>query len=127
MALTARILGWFPARIEFGLYSGPANLDAHKMKKVFAVILTPHIARSSVRIALFVGTLLNLINQIGPLLNGSDLSWVHVFLNYLVPYCVASYSAAKNEVTKSIEKSNVRRCGSHDGTVKIALATCGFL
>lgn len=31
-------------------------------------------------------------------LSGSGVSWIHVALNYFVPYCVASYSAAKNEL-----------------------------
>lgn len=57
-----------------------------------------HIAISSLKIALVVGTLLNLINQGGALLNGDKISWFHLVLNYLVPYCVASYSAATNEL-----------------------------
>jgi len=56
------------------------------------------IVLAAARVALVVGTLLNAINQGGRLLDGLPLSWFHVFLNYLVPYCVSSYSAARNEM-----------------------------
>ncbi|WP_372827012.1 hypothetical protein [Polaromonas sp.] len=48
-----------------------------------------------------MGTALNLINQSEVVLAGHAPSWIHVTLNYLVPYLVASYSAAKNEVGRS--------------------------
>lgn len=55
------------------------------------------IVKNAVRVSLTVGTGLNLINQAGPILSGAPVSWLHVLLNYLVPYCVSSYSAAKNQ------------------------------
>ncbi len=58
------------------------------------------IAVNSLRIALVVGTILNLINQGTAIMAWTGISWGHVLLNYLVPYCVASYSAAKNELGK---------------------------
>ncbi len=51
-------------------------------------------------VSMVVGTLLNLINQGGPVLDGAPLSWPHLLLNYLVPFCVSSYSAAKNEIAR---------------------------
>lgn len=56
---------------------------------------------AALKVALVVGTLLNIINQGGRLLDGLSPSWFHVALNYLVPYCVSSYSAARNEMTRS--------------------------
>ncbi len=48
------------------------------------------------RVSAFVGTVLNLINN-GPRLYAEHVvSWPHVALNYFVPFCVASYSAAAN-------------------------------
>jgi len=41
---------------------------------------------------------LNLVNQGEAMLQGATIEWGHLLLNYLVPYCVASYSAAKNEL-----------------------------
>ena len=60
-------------------------------------ILRPHIVRNATKIALVVGTILNVINQGDSILGGGSISWSHIALNYIVPYCVASYSAAKNE------------------------------
>lgn len=62
------------------------------------------IVAAALRLALVVGTLLNLINQGGALLDGLSLSWFHAALNYLVPYCVASYSAAGNELRRQERK-----------------------
>lgn len=72
--------------------------------KVLCIATRPHIVRNACTVSLVVGTILNVINQSEPMLNGMAISWSHLFLNYLVPYCVASYSAAKNELTR--EKMN---------------------
>lgn len=53
---------------------------------------------AALKVALVVGTILNLINQGGRFFDGLSLSWFHLALNYLVPYLVSSYSAARNEV-----------------------------
>jgi hypothetical protein len=53
------------------------------------------IVGNAVRISLVVGTLLNAINQGGPLFAGEGVSWGQLVLNYLVPYCVANYSAVR--------------------------------
>lgn len=71
------------------------------MKSFFTLACSSRIARSALRVALVVGTVLNLINQGGSLLHWSDVDIFHLLLNYLVPYCVASYSAVKNEMTRN--------------------------
>lgn len=58
------------------------------------------IVLAALRLALVVGTVLNLINQGGRVVDGQPLSWFHVVLNYLVPYCVSTYSAARNELRR---------------------------
>lgn len=70
------------------------------MRALFQVACSARIVKSAMRIALVVGTILNLVNQGGAILAGSGISWSHVALNFLVPYCVASYSAAKNEMSQ---------------------------
>lgn len=55
---------------------------------------------TAIKVALVVGTVLNIINQGGRLLDGLSPSWFHVALNYLVPYFVSSYSAARNELNR---------------------------
>ena len=68
------------------------------MLKLMQASLSWCIVKNSLKIALVVGTLLNLINQGESLLHSDKISWFHFLLNYLVPYCVASYSAAMNEI-----------------------------
>jgi len=58
------------------------------------------IVMAAIKVALVVGTVLNIINQGGRLLDGLPPSWFHVVLNYLVPYLVSSYSAAQNELRR---------------------------
>lgn len=44
------------------------------------------------RIALVVGTILSVVNQLGPMMDDPDswLTWTRVAFNYLVPFVVAS-------------------------------------
>lgn len=69
------------------------------MQTLFQVACSGRIVKNALRIALVVGTILNLVNQGGALLSETGVSWIHLVLNYVVPYCVATYSAAKNEMT----------------------------
>lgn len=59
-----------------------------------------HILQNALRIALVVGTILNAVNQGQAIFAGAGISWGHFLLNYLVPYCVATYSAVKNESSR---------------------------
>lgn len=70
------------------------------MKDLLITACKRPIVIAAIKVALVVGTILNLINQGGRLMEGLSLSWFHVGLNYLVPYCVSSYSAARNELRR---------------------------
>lgn len=70
------------------------------MKQLLKAAASKHIAFNALRISAVVGTTLNVINQSEALLAGHAPSWPHLLLNYLVPYLVASYSAAKNELSR---------------------------
>jgi hypothetical protein len=61
---------------------------------------SPRIVRNSIRIALVVGTIINLINQGPRVWSGGEFSWIHGLLNYCVPYCVATYSAVRNQLSR---------------------------
>lgn len=74
------------------------------MTPIFKIACSRHIVINAIKIAALVGSVLNLINQGEVLLAGGTISWLHFVLNYAVPYCVASYSAAKNEL--ELRKSN---------------------
>lgn len=54
---------------------------------------TDGIPRSSLNVALVVGTLLNLINQGDALFSMEAFSWPKVILTYVVPYGVSTYGA----------------------------------
>lgn len=67
---------------------------------ILRLMLTPRIAVSALKVSLVVGTVLNLIN------NGEQW-WTHhtvnlwqALFNYVVPFCVSSYSAARNEAQR---------------------------
>ena len=85
-----------PGRVRLSLHSG-------HMKDLLRAACSGRIASNALRISLVVGTVLNLVNQGGAIFAGSGVSWPHVFLNYLVPYLVASYSAAKNHTAHTKE------------------------
>lgn len=70
------------------------------MKDLLLTACQRPIVIAALKVAIVVGTLLNLINQGGRLMEGLSPSWFHVGLNYLVPYCVSSYSAARNELNR---------------------------
>jgi hypothetical protein len=68
------------------------------MNELMRVAVSASIVKNSIKIALVVGFVLNLINQGPNIFQGESVSWPHLLLNFLVPYCVASYSAAKNVI-----------------------------
>lgn len=59
------------------------------------------IPRNSLKIALVVGGILNLINQGHAIFGPEAVSISHVLLNFIVPFCVASYSAARNIIDRN--------------------------
>jgi len=75
------------------------------MTELLRAALIRRIVASALRISLVVGTVLNAINQGSAIFGDAAVSWLHVLLNYLVPYCVASYSAARNQVSRKRESS----------------------
>ncbi|WP_454179285.1 nitrate/nitrite transporter NrtS [Pseudoalteromonas sp. MBR-15] len=78
------------------------------MKVLFVILFRPHIVKNAIKIASVVGTLLNIANQGSEVLSGADISWVQALLNYCIPYFVASYSAARNEIERKKADGNNR-------------------
>jgi hypothetical protein len=64
----------------------------------------------SLKTAAIVGCALNLINQGTAIFGPDSISWLHILLNYLVPYCVASYSAAQNQLAAQNSGAKVDSC-----------------
>ncbi len=82
-------------------------------KSTWNLIFSRRIVYNALPLALVVGTILNLINQGEHVLAGHGVSWPHLFLNYMVPYCVASYAAIRNERQKECPKMHEQR-SEHD-------------
>jgi len=80
------------------------------MTRFVKTALSRHIVLNAFKIAVVVGTLLNAVNQGEQMLQGGTIVWLHLMLNYLVPYCVASYSATKNEL--ELRESNDCKSGN---------------
>jgi hypothetical protein len=60
------------------------------------MVLYRELATNSLKISLFVGTVLNLVNQGDALWGSGTLSVPHLLMNYAVPFGVAWYSGWKN-------------------------------
>lgn len=73
------------------------------MRDLLCAALRKNIAANALHISLVVGTVLNAIHQGGAIFDDPAVSWIHVFLNYLVPYCVATYSAARIQTSRDEE------------------------
>lgn len=57
----------------------------------------------ALKVALVVGTLLNLVNQGSNLFEGLPVNFLQMASNFFVPFCVSSYSAAHNEMRRGEE------------------------
>ena len=63
--------------------------------KLLRLALTRAVITNALKIALVVGTCLNAVNQGPQMWQGQGVEWQKVAVNFVVPYLVASYSAAK--------------------------------
>jgi hypothetical protein len=58
------------------------------------------VPRRSFFVALFVGTVLNLINQGDALLGETPINWLKIILTYFVPYAVCTYGAVSFQLRR---------------------------
>ena len=65
------------------------------LKQFFITARQRAIVVTALKVALVVGSILNAINQGQHLFDGTPISWPHVGLNYIVPFCVSTYSATR--------------------------------
>jgi len=66
---------------------------ASRLSAIARCCLTGGVPRRSLYVALVVGTALNLINNGSALFSGGPIDAPCVILDYVVPYCVATYGA----------------------------------
>ncbi|MBE0484321.1 MAG: nitrate/nitrite transporter NrtS [Bacterioplanes sp.] len=81
------------------------------MKDFLQQLRHPEVFSNAIKVALVVGTLLNLINQWEAIAGEAPWRFGLILLNYLVPFSVASYSAAKQR----LNDLTIQRTESHDG------------
>jgi hypothetical protein len=77
------------------------------MKTFFEVVTERSTAATSVKVALFVGSILALINYGDRIFLRGDmhpLDWVKLVITYCVPYCVAAYGAARYAIRHTYDK-----------------------
>lgn len=72
------------------------------MREFFVVAASRGIVRNALQVSAVVGTILNVINQGEIIWQGEPPLWPHLVMNYLVPYCVATYSAARQELRRRL-------------------------
>lgn len=66
-----------------------------RIANLLRAMIGRRVVSNAIRVSLVVGTCLNGINQGPTLWRGADIEWAKFVLNYVVPYLVASYSAAR--------------------------------
>ncbi|WP_323055045.1 nitrate/nitrite transporter NrtS [Microbulbifer thermotolerans] len=74
------------------------HMGIFALSRIGLILIQRHVVRNAFRVSLVVGALLNAINQGPALTTGQEIDWLKVLLNFVVPYCVASYSAARNQI-----------------------------
>lgn len=82
------------AKTEPNLSNG-THERASAVLAIARAMMSRDIAANASKISLFVGSCLNAINQGPAIWSGAEIEWVKFLLNFLVPYLVASFSAAK--------------------------------
>ncbi len=71
---------------------GPPGMVA-MARRAIRLSLADGIPARSLRVAIVVGIILNLINQGDALLGLARPHWLKMILTFIVPYCVATYGA----------------------------------
>jgi hypothetical protein len=77
-----------------------ATAPVRRPPGMLRLALQPGIARAALKVSLVVGTLLNIINNGEHFWAGHSVSLWRVALNFVVPFCVSSYSAARHEARR---------------------------
>jgi hypothetical protein len=79
------------------------------MKTFFAVATERGTVTTSAKVALFVGSILAIINYGDRIFLCYDmraLDWVKLTVSYIVPYCVATYGAAQYAMRQTNRKGD---------------------
>ena len=64
------------------------------------------VQRRGIIVGIVVGTILNCINQGPEVMSGASIHWGKVWLTFLVPYCVSTYSSVSVMIQSEKEASS---------------------
>jgi len=73
------------------------------LRRVIRFSLSDGVPLRSGRIALVVGTILNLISQGDAIFGTTPANWIKIVLTYLVPYGVGTYGAVSYRMSRPLE------------------------
>jgi hypothetical protein len=80
------------------------------MSRFLSAALERQTMATSAKVALCVGSILGLINYSDRIFVSHNMAvsdWVKLAVTYLVPYCVATYGAARHAVRHAEDKDNI--------------------
>jgi hypothetical protein len=83
--------------------SDRSSVARHPVRSAVAIgrlMLTPATVCSALKVAVVVGTVLNLINNGDRIFGQDGIAGWSVAMNFVVPFLVSSYSAARNEARR---------------------------
>jgi hypothetical protein len=86
--------------VEYSAVRASAGRTRPSAAGILRLMLAAQIAGSALKVSLVVGTVLNLINNGGQWWTHHTVNLWQALLNYVVPFCVSSYSAARNEAQR---------------------------
>ena len=72
-------------------------MSLRRLRPIVRHAATRQVFGFSVKVCVVVGVTLNAINQGPRVWAGEPFSWLHGVLNFIVPFCVSSFSAGRNE------------------------------
>lgn len=81
--------------------TGATAGEAFRAPSVFALMFSRRIAWAALKVSLVVGTVLNVVNNGERLMVQGTVSLWQLAMNFVVPFCVSSYSAARNEAQRA--------------------------
>ena len=76
---------------------------SEKIRQIWFLATRKEVVSASFKIAVIVGTILNLINQGDYILRGEGIMLSHLILNYIVPFIVATTSAVMTQLKQLVD------------------------
>lgn len=81
----------------------------NKIRQCLALGLERGTRLTALRLSLVVGSLLVLINHGDAILDHRHLEWGKIFLTYLVPYGVSTYTSVKKDLATEIQTTQKKQ------------------